>query len=134
MNKEVRHYIQKIKINIAGNITYIKKRLSIFPKKTIMKIGKMKLDKPVNINGHSYSSDELTKTILAKYKELVKETSTLSYKEILRSFIKESKTSDNINHIYEKYQKELRERLEKDKNDLYFCLDSLKAMEKLIKE
>jgi hypothetical protein len=41
---------------------------------------------------------------------------------------------DNLQSIYEKYRNMLTERLKKDKDELYFCLDAIKILEKKLKE
>jgi hypothetical protein len=137
-NKYVVAYEKKIKIIVASNITYIKKRLNIFPKNTLRKLNKMKLDKTIEVSGKSYTSGELTKLVLSKQKELTKETSVSSYSEVLKSFSREcsgkNMNQEQYNEIYEKYQGLLRDRLKTNKDDLYFCLDALKAIEKSFKE
>lgn len=135
MKKDIRQYTKQIKLIIASNITYLKKRLNIFPKATIKKLNRMKLEKEIEFQGKKYTSNQLTKEVLSKYRDLHKEINPFSYTDVLRPFIQECKQNeDNMNEVYEKYRNILTERLKKDKDDLYFCLDALKIIEKSFKE
>lgn len=135
MKKNIRQYSDQIKLIIISNSTYIKKRLSIFPKSLISKINRMKLDGEIEVKGKSYTRNELIKEVLIKYKSLHRESFTSSYNNIRHSFIREAKQNkDNVQDVYEKYRSMLTERLKNDKSDLYFCLDALKLVEKSLKK
>lgn len=136
MKKDMKQYQNQIKLIIAANITYIKKRLNVFPKSILKKINRLKLENRfVEVHAKEYSTKELIQEILDTYKRLHKETLVISYTNITRPFMKECKENpDNLQSIYEKYRNMLTERLKTDKDELYFCLDAIKILEKKLKE
>ena len=115
---------------IIANTNYVKKRLMVFPIKTIKKVEKMELTNNITVQGKDYDSSELIKLIKEKYIKLHKDTRVSSYSDIIRNFKKELTDESEMNSIWKKYQGEVRIRLEEDKKDMYFCLDAIKELSK----
>jgi hypothetical protein len=115
---------------IMANTNYVKKRLAVFPIKTIKKVEKMELTNNITVQGKDYDSSELLKLIREKYTKLNKDTRMSSYSDIMRNFKKELTDENDLNEVWKKYQGEVRTKLEEDKKDMYFCLDAIKELSK----
>ena len=125
-----REYIKNMTMLIMANTNYVKKRLAVFPIKTIKKVEKMELTNNITVQGKDYDSSELLKLIREKYTKLNKDTRMTSYSDIMRNFKKELTDENDLNEVWKKYQGEVRIRLEEDKKDMYFCLDAIKELSK----
>ena len=125
-----REYIKNMTMLIMANTNYVKKRLAVFPIKTIKKVEKMELTNNITVQGKDYDSSELLKLIREKYTKLNKDTRMSSYSDIMRNFKKELTDEYDLNEVWKKYQGEVRIRLEEDKKDMYFCLDAIKELSK----
>lgn len=123
-------YLKKLESIINGNIIFLKKRLDIFPKKTIRKISRIKMDDTINFRDKEYTNRELMKEILTKYKEMIKDSKGLSYITFKRQFISDCKLTDEYEEVYDKYKEKLTEKLDENKEKLKFCLDALNAMDR----
>ena len=125
-----REYIKNMAMLIMANTNYVKKRLAVFPIKTIKKVEKMELTNNITVQGKDYDSSELLKLIREKYTKLNKDTRMSSYSDIMRNFKKELTDENDLNEVWKKYQGEVRTKLEEDKKDMYFCLDAIKELSK----
>ena len=125
-----REYIKNMTMLIMANTNYVKKRLAVFPIKTIKKVEKMELTNNITVQGKDYDSSELLKLIREKYTKLNKDTRMSSYSDIMRNFKKELTDENDLNEVWKKYQGEIRTKLEEDKKDMYFCLDAIKELSK----
>jgi hypothetical protein len=125
-----REYIKNMTMLIMANTNYVKKRLAVFPIKTIKKVEKMELTNNITVQGKDYDSSELLKLIREKYTKLNKDTRMSSYSDIMRNFKKELTDENDLNEVWKKYQGEIRTKLEEDKKDMYFCLDAIKGLSK----
>jgi hypothetical protein len=125
-----REYIKNMTMLIMANTNYVKKRLAVFPIKTIKKVEKMELTNNITVQGKDYDSSELLKLIREKYTKLNKDTRMSSYSDIMRNFKKELTDENDLNEVWKKYQGEVRTKLEEDKKDMYFCLDAIKELSK----
>lgn len=125
-----REYIKNMTMLIMANTNYVKKRLAVFPIKTIKKVEKMELTNNITVQGKDYDSSELLKLIREKYTKLNKDTRMSSYSDIMRNFKKELTDENDLNEVWKKYQAEVRTKLEEDKKDMYFCLDAIKELSK----
>lgn len=125
-----REYIKNMTMLIMANTNYVKKRLAVFPIKTIKKVEKMELTNNITVQGKDYDSSELLKLIREKYTKLNKDTRMTSYSDIMRNFKKELTDENDLNEVWKKYQAEVRTKLEEDKKDMYFCLDAIKELSK----
>lgn len=131
MKKDIKIYLKKLDALIDGNIIFLKKRLDVFPKKTIRKVSRLKMDDKIEFQNKEYTNRELMKELLVKYKELNKDTRSVSYFDIKRKFIAECKLHyDEYDEIYDKYKGELTEKLNSNKAKLRFCLDALNTMDR----
>ncbi len=125
-----REYIKNMAMLIMANTNYVKKRLAVFPIKTIKKVEKMELTNNITVQGKDYDSSELLKLIREKYTKLNKDTRMSSYSDIMRNFKKELTDENDLNEVWKRYQGEVRTKLEEDKKDMYFCLDAIKELSK----
>lgn len=125
-----REYIKNMTMLIMANTNYVKKRLAVFPIKTIKKVEKMELTNNITVQGKDYDSSELLKLIREKYTKLNKDTRMSSYSDIMRNFKKELTDENDLNEVWKKYQGEVRTKLEENKKDMYFCLDAIKELSK----
>lgn len=131
MNK-TRNYIRDLNMLILANISFVKKRLQVFPIKTINGIKRIKLVNNITVQGKDYDSVELFQLIKENYRYLERETKASSYTGLIRGMKKEIKTGEP-EKVWKTYQKMMRERTEEDKGKMYFCLDAVKALTKAIK-
>lgn len=127
-----RDYMKNLHMLILANISFVKKRLQVFPIKTINGIKNIKLINNITVQGKDYDSVELFQLIKENYRYLERETKASSYSAIIRGMKKELKT-ENPEKVWKSYQKIMRERTEEDKAKMYFCLDAIKALTKAIK-
>lgn len=129
--------MEKLKSDILNNTKSIKKRLNIFPKKFIKELLKLSYNNDIKviIQNEKYKISELPNILMINHKKLIKSSKPTSYNDILKTFINEckGKSENDISSIYKKYSKIINDKYEEDKKLLYFCLDSLKFINKEIK-
>ena len=135
--KEQKEYLLRLKSNISSFLVNYKKRYQLFPWSLVNKISKMKIitDTPITVHGTEFTVKELIKEI-NKYKGKIQSRIKPSYFNfILKAYIKDSmnKTGNELSKVYRQYNEQLNLQFKEMKDDLFFCLDALKELNKVVK-
>lgn len=137
-SRKQREYLLKLKDDIKSFCINFNKRYKIFPWSEIRKLPRNNKysSMTVSINGNKYTIKEVT-TLLYKIKvDLHTKIKPSYYNNILRAYIKESmnKSDSEISKIYDIFQNELSVLFKQSESDLIFCVDSLKEVNKVMKQ
>lgn len=127
-------YHKELKDLIMEHSSYIKKRITIFPKKTTKKIQHLNINElTIQVNGESFLLPDLIKKLKSIYKNLLSESKPHNYNPVLRNYNSEAKTSLNMNNTYNKYKNILNARFNNNKEKMQYWLLSYKAIESTLK-
>ena len=132
-----KEYLLKLKDEINEFIENFKKRYQLFPWNKVNKLSKFEInsDKPITVNETKFTVKELVKEINKIKGNLQTRMRASYYNFILKAFIKDSIhcTDDEIKNLYHQYQNELKSNFNESKQDLMFCLEALKQINKAFK-
>ena len=135
-SKEQREYLLKLKKEITAFLVNYKKRYQLFPWSQVNKVSKMKLNSttPIVVNGTKFTVKELVKVINTNKTKINGMLKPSSYNYILRAYIKDSyrQTGSNLKNVYDTYHLELKNVFKMLNQDLLFCLQGLKEMNKVL--
>ena len=133
-----RQFVQSLKKDISDFIVNFKKRYNLFPWKQIEKLKKVKgiYNHDVTIKERDYTVRESFEEIHNRKSNIEKNLNPISYNPILLEFIKKSfKLSGNeLNELYLEYKDKINAKFEESREDLYFCLDALKSLNRIAKD
>ena len=130
-------YLMKLKTYTNNFLTNYKKRYSLFPWSKVLQVSKMQLksNTPIVVAGHKYSVKEMVAKI-SKIKLELREKQRISYYNyIFNGFKKASdgKLSIETKDIYLQSKEELDKIFLSMKEDLKFCLNGLREINKSLK-
>ena len=135
--KEQRENLLKLKNSVTSFIINYKKRYQLFPWSLVNKISKNKNIASMSISVHntSFSVKELIKEINKTNNKIKTKLKPSYYNFILKAYIKDSmnKTGSDLTKVYKEYDEQLNLSFKESKQELIFCLDALKELNKVIK-
>ena len=135
--REQRAYLLKLKSEIIAFLENFKKRYQLFPWTQVNRLKKFNLNSssPITVNGTSFTVMELVKEIRRTKTKIQSKMKPSSYNYILRAYIRDSmnKTGDELTEIYNIYDEQLQVSFKETKQNLEFCLDALKVLNKTFK-
>lgn len=133
--KEQREYLLKLKENVKNFLIDFKKRYDLFPWRLINKVPISSNNEVVTINGTKFTIRILVDEINKTHKRLQGKMKPSSFNYILSAYIKDAKNmeGEKLKEIYKNYKLELEKEYQNMKNDLSFCINGLKELNKYIK-
>lgn len=130
-------YLLKLKNEVTAFIENFKKRYQLFPWNKVNQLKKFELRSniPITVNGTDFSVMELVKEINKTKNKIQGKLKPSYYNFILKAYIKDSmnKTDTNLHSVYEEYKEQLNESFKESRQDLAFCLEGLKELNKAFK-
>ncbi len=130
-------YLLKLKNEVTAFIENFKKRYQLFPWNKVNQLKKFELRSniPITVNGTDFSVMELVKEINKTKNKIQGKLKPSYYNFILKAYIKDSmdKTDTNLHSVYTEYKEQLNESFKESRQDLAFCLEGLKELNKAFK-
>lgn len=133
-----REKLNRLKFEIKDFCINFNKRYQLFPWSQVSKLPKNRkyASMCITVSGNKYSLTEVVKIINKLKVDLRAKTKPSYYNNILRAYIKETNhgSDSSINQIYKVFSNELKTLFDSAESDLIFCADSLKEVNKIMKE
>lgn len=136
-SKKQKEYFLKLKSDTMDFITNFKKRYELFPWSRINKLKKIgaRSNISIKINGVPFTVLSLSQEINKMNNKIKMRLKPTYYNFILKAYIRDSKGLDDsqITEIYNVYKEQLDANFKETKQDLIFCLEALKELNKVLK-
>lgn len=138
--KEIKDYTNRLKNRVTSFLVKYRKRYNAFPIGSINKLVKHDSYKYLSkliINGVSIETPIAIKDMQKKYNGIKKKLNPSYFNPIIKGFISDAKKAGNdtsISSLYSNYCSELDAEFKQLDLDLDFCLNTLKSLNKALKE
>ncbi len=137
-SKVQRENLLKLKKEIVDFTTDFKKRYQLFPWSKVNKLTKieMRSSSPITVNGSEFTVMSLVKEINKSKTKIQSRLKPSYYNFLLKAYIKDSMNLEDkeVNSIYKEYEEQLIGLFKETKQDLMFCLEGLKQINKAFKK
>lgn len=137
-SKVQKENLLKIKKEIVDFTTDFKKRYQLFPWSKVNKLTKieMRSSSPITVNGSEFTVMSLVKEINKTKTKIQSRLKPSYYNFLLKAYIKDSMNleDEQVNSIYKEYEEQLNGLFKETKQDLMFCLEGLKQINKAFKK
>lgn len=129
--------MKSLKKSINDFISFLKKRYQLIPWSQIQKVHKIDFDEDtrITVGEKEYSVDELLKKIKETQSSLRSKQKMSYFHHYVKEFLQDSKSkmSIDVKKIYTEYDDKLDTEFKDTKDELMFCLNSLKEINKTLK-
>lgn len=129
--------MKSLKKSINDFISFLKKRYQLIPWSQIQKVHKIDFDEDtrITVGEKEYSVDELLKKIKETQSSLRSKQKMSYFHHYVKEFLQDSKSkmSIDVKKIYTEYDDKLNTEFKDTKDELMFCLNSLKEINKTLK-
>ena len=137
-SKVQKENLLKLKKEIVDFTTDFKKRYQLFPWSKVNKLTKieMRSSSPITVNGSEFTVMSLVKEINKSKTKIQSRLKPSYYNFLLKAYIKDSMNLEDkeVNSIYKEYEEQLNGLFKETKQDLMFCLEGLKQINKAFKK
>lgn len=137
-SKVQKENLLKLKKEIVDFTTDFKKRFQLFPWSKVNKLTKieMRSSSPITTNSSEFTVMSLVKEINKTKTKIQNRLKPSYYNFLLKAYIKDSMNLEDkqVNSIYKEYEEQLNCLFKETKQDLIFCLDGLKQINKAFKK
>lgn len=137
-SKVQKENLLKLKKEIVDFIADFKKRYQLFPWSKVNKLTKieMRSSSPITTNSSEFTVMSLVKEINKTKTKIQNRLKPSYYNFLLKAYIKDSMNLEDkqVNSIYKEYEEQLNCLFKETKQDLIFCLEGLKQINKAFKK
>lgn len=137
-SKVQKENLLKLKKEIVDFTTDFKKRYQLFPWSKVNKLTKieMRSSSPITTNSSEFTVMSLVKEINKTKTKIQNRLKPSYYNFLLKAYIKDSMNLEDkqVNSIYKEYEEQLNCLFKETKQDLIFCLEGLKQINKAFKK